>query len=110
MRNLVNLVSTAGALVLAATPLLAIGGVAHAQDAQAIRIQVSDLDFSRPEAAATFDRRVASAADTLCRTFGPTELARVAACERAVRDEAQGQLQRMRAGGERAPAWSVAAR
>ena len=53
MRNLVSLVSTAGAFLLAATPLLAIGGVAHAQEAQALRIQVADLDFSRPGATAT---------------------------------------------------------
>ena len=110
MRNLVNLVSTAGALVLAATPLLAVGSVAHAQDAQAVRIQVSDLDFSRPQARVAFDRRVRFAADTLCRSSGPTELARVAACERAVRDEVQGQLQGVRIRGEGVAAWSVAAR
>ena len=110
MRNLVSLVSTAGAFLLAATPLLAIGGVAHAQEAQALRIQVTDLDFSRPGATATFDRRVASAADAFCRPGGPAELSRIAACERTVRDEAQVQLQRMRTGADRAPAWSVAAR
>ena len=110
MRNLVSLVSTAGAFVLAATPLLAIGGVAHAQEAQAVRIQVADLDFSRPGATATFDRRVTSAADAFCRPAGPAELSRIAACERTVRDEAQVQLQRMRTDADRAPAWSVAAR
>lgn len=115
MRNLVNLASTVGVFVLAATPLLAVGGAAHAQEAdrdQTQRISVADLDLGRPADLAVFGRRVGVAADRMCQTFGPVELSRRATCERAVHDEAYAQVRVMRTAAVpvRASAWSVARR
>lgn len=110
MGNLINLVSTVGAFALAATPLLAVGGAAHAQDAQPVRIKVADLDLARPADAAVFSRRVTVAAGSMCQTFGPVELSRRAGCERAVREEAYAQLRLLRPAGAPASAWTVAGR
>lgn len=108
MRNLLNLVSTVGTFAMAATPLLAVGGVARAQEAQSVSIQLADLDLARPADAATFSRRVTVAAADMCRTFGPVELSRRATCERAVREEAYAQVRLIRPAA--ASVWSVAAR
>lgn len=110
MRNVMQVLSTAGLLTMAATPLVAIGGVAHAQELQSVRIQTSDLDLADAAAQVTFDRRTAAAATAMCRPTGPFELARVTACERAFGGEARAQLNRLRASDGRAPAWTVAAR
>ena len=110
MRNLVNFVSTAGAFVMAATPLLAAGGVAHAQQAPVVRIRTADLDFTRSSAATAFDRRVDAAAGAVCRPAGVADLAGVAACKRAVSEQAHAQLRQQRRGGDPAPTWTVAGR
>ena len=110
MRNMIQAVSTLGLMTMAATPLAAVGGMAHAQERDAVSIRTSDLDLATPAAQAIFDRRVASAADAMCRPPGPAELARVAACERSFRDEARAQLQRLRTSDGRPPAWTVALR
>ncbi len=52
MRNILNTLSTIGLLTMAATPLLAVGGMAHASEArvQPAHIQATGQDLSRPVA------------------------------------------------------------
>ena len=88
-------VSAIGALVMAATPLLAVGGVARAQDMAPQTIRVADLDLSQASDRARFDARVDRAADRMC--AGGSEIIINAACRQAVRDEAAEKLQALHA-------------
>ncbi len=116
MRNILNTLSTIGALAMAATPLLAVGSLAHAAEptVQPAHVQVSDLDFSRPADAATFRSRVDAAADAVCRQDAVH--APRSACVDAVRQEAVEKLgagQRhdlQTAQGRGSASWAVAAR
>ncbi len=116
MRNILNTLSAIGALTLAATPLLAVGGLARAAEpaVQPAYVQVSDLDLSRASDAATFRSRVDAAADAVCSQEAVH--APRAACVDAVREEAveklgaaqRRDLQAAQARGS--AAWAVAAR
>ena len=90
MSKILNTLSAIGALVMAATPLVAIGGFAHAADYQPQRIQVSDLDFSRAADAATFHHRVDVAAGRMCNANA--DLTQRSACGDAVQEEAVERL------------------
>ena len=95
MTKVLNTISAIGALVMAATPLLAICGVARAQDVQAQRIQVADLDLSRPSDVARFDARVNVAAGRMCAS--QSDMESNAACRRSIREEAVDKLDAARA-------------
>ena len=92
MIKLLDAVSTLGALVMAATPLLAIGGLAHAQEAThpAQTIQVADLDLSQPAGVARFNARVEQTAGRMCASYGGLQMN--TACRQAVREEAGARL------------------
>ena len=92
MSKILETVSTIGALVLAATPLVAIGGVAHAQGAAAQRIDVAGLDFRSTSDVAVFRHRVGAAAQSLCGQGGVQPLNATLSCRQAVYDEAVSQL------------------
>ena len=112
MSKILNTLSAVGALVLAATPLAAVAGFAHAADYQPVRIQVSDLDFNTASGAASFRHRVNVAADTMC--AAGADLGARAACRSAVQGEAverlgPSQRQELRtAETARRSAWRVA--
>lgn len=90
MSKILNTLSAIGALAMAATPLVAIGGVAHAADYQPVHIQVADLDLSRTADVSSFRQRVDVAAKRMCGT-GP-DLSQRAACASAVQEEAVERL------------------
>ena len=94
MTKVLNTLSAVGALVMAATPLLAIGGFAHAQDINAApaRIAVSNLDLRSPGDAAIFRQRVDTAARGLCEHAGVSSLNAAATCRQAVYEEAVEKL------------------
>lgn len=108
--KVLDILSTVGALVMATAPL-AVAGVARAEPAAPVAIQVGDLDFGARTDIARFDARVVKAADALC---GDTrELSRRSACISAVREEAVAKLgseqrSRMIASTRRTSAWNVA--
>jgi len=93
MIKILNITSAIGALVMAATPLLAIGGSARAAESSMlpVRILVGDLDLAQVQGAAAFDRRLDRAAMTFCLQNG-VEMGRINACRQAVRDEAVAKL------------------
>ena len=99
-------VSAIGALVMAATPLMAIGGLARAQDVAPQTIRVGDLDLGRANDRARFDARVDAAADRMC--AGGSRIIINAACRQAVRDEAAEKLQALRPDVAAAAAGTVA--
>ena len=97
MMKVLDAVSTVGALVMAATPLLAISSLAHAQEItpQAQTIQGADLDLNRAADVARFDARVDRAAGRMC--SGQSDMVVTAACRQAVREEAAAKLDALRA-------------
>ena len=97
MIKVLEAVSTLGALVMAATPLLAVSSLAHAQEAtlQPQTIQVADLDLNRPADVARFNVRVDQAAARMCASR--VEMGVNAACRQAVREEAGAKLDVLRA-------------
>ena len=118
MTKVLNTLSAIGALVMAATPLVAIGGVAHAQDVGVTpaHIAVGDLDLRTPGAAAVFRQRVDAAAGVMCAQVGASSLGASADCRRAVYDEAVdklGSAQRSElktSAAQRSTGWTLAAR
>ena len=94
MSKIVNMLSAIGVVMMAATPLVAIGGsMAHAQDALTpAHVQVADLDFNRASDVATFRQRVDVAAHSLCADDnGPSRVTNTG-CSEAVYDEAVSKL------------------
>ena len=118
MRNILNTLSTIGALVMAATPLLAVGSLAHAGEmtVRPAYIQVSGLDLSRASDAATFRSRVNAAATAICSQDVVRTRTDETTCRDAVRQEAVdglGASQRhdlQTASREGVRTWSVATR
>ena len=117
MSKVLNTLSAIGALAMAATPLLAIGGMAHAAESGRVaHIQVADLDLGQPRDAATFRQRVDTAAGTFCAARGGTGLSAANTCRQAFREEAVERLgvqqrQDLRSAQASTPtAWTVAAR
>lgn len=118
MRNILNTLSAIGALAMAATPLLAIGSLAHAGEAtvRPAFVQVSGLDLSRSADAATFRSRV----DTAAIAIGSQDVVRTrtdeTSCRDAVREEAvdglgAGQRHALQtASSDGVRTWSVATR
>jgi UrcA family protein len=107
MTKFLTILTSAATLAMAAIPLTAVSSVAHAAEA---RIQVGDLDLSRPADARVFERRVNLAASDLCNETG-MELSRTNACRRAVRQEAiekLGEAQRQSLQTANLPALKVA--
>lgn len=95
MSSFLNTLSAVGALVMAATPLMAVGSVAHAAETgvQPAHIRVADLDLSRAGDVKTFYRRVDVAAATFCaRDGGSADLSTQTACRDAIRQEAVEKL------------------
>ncbi len=94
MSRILETISTIGALVMAATPLAAVGGMAHAQAAgvPAQRIDVARLDFRNAGDVVAFRQRVGAAAQTLCGQGGVQPLSVTLSCRQAVYDEAVSQL------------------
>ncbi len=94
MSKVLNTLSAIGALVMAATPLMAIGSIAHAAETgpRPVHILVADLDLSRPDDAATFRTRVDAAAQGFCMHRGDVRLTAQGVCRQAVREEAVQQL------------------
>ncbi len=94
MSKILTVASTIGALVMAATPLLAIGSFAHAAEpnVRPIDISLSGLDLSQPKDAGVFNRRVDAAATAFCGRGAFDGLSRLSACRQAVRDEAVEKL------------------
>ena len=75
-------------LALAALPIIAIS-FARAEPAS---IKISDLNLSRPADVRILNARIDHAANVVCASPEARELARLAACRKAVRDEAKDQL------------------
>lgn len=70
---------------------LALSAAAISASAQAVRIQVGDL--SSPDAARAFDQRLSAAAERICANrYRMNDLAGMAACKNAVREEGLAQL------------------
>lgn len=94
MSKILNTLSAIGALVMAATPLVAVGGMAHAAEigATPVHINVSDLDLSRPADAATFRQRVDAAAESFCTQGDDMRLSQRDGCRNAIRQEATAKL------------------
>jgi UrcA family protein len=105
-------ISAVGALVMAATPFVALGGVAHAQSMPAQHIQVADLDLNRPADITQYNARVQRAARRMC--AGEVGLATADACRQAIREEAAEKLDALRASGLKSASlsggWTVAGR
>ena len=117
MSKVLNTLSAIGALVMAATPLAAIGGMAHAAETGHVaRIMVDDLNLGQPGDAAIFRQRVDAAAGTFCTTRGEMGLSALDTCRQAVREEAVQRLgdqqrQDLRSAQAATPTdWTVAAR
>ena len=117
MSKVLNTLSAIGALVMAAIPLVAVGGMAHAAETGAsAHILVSDLDLGRASDAATFRQRVDAAAETVCTARGRMSLNAMDTCRHAVREEAVerlGEQQRQDLSTAQATArisWAVAGR
>ena len=89
MRSLLQLLSTLAIAVMAATPLVAI---AHAHEEEEIRSQTFNPSLSRPADSATFERRVTTAANAICRPVRRSELTDVASCQRALLTNSYSQL------------------
>ncbi len=117
MSKILNILSAVGALVMAATPLAALGGIAHAAESGArAHIRVADLDLAQPGDAATFRQRVDTAAQSFCTSHGEMGLNAMNTCRAAVRDEAvdrlgEQQRQDLRSAQATSPvSWAVATR
>ncbi len=118
MNKVLNTLSAIGAMVMAATPLIAVGGIAHAAETgpRPAHILVADLNLGQPADAATFRHRVDAAAGTFCTTRGQMGLNAVSVCRQAVREEAvealgDQQRQDLRAASAAGrTTWAVAAR
>ncbi len=117
MTKVLNTLSAIGALVMAATPLVALGGVARAQglDVMPAHIAVGDLDLRTPGDAAVFRQRVDAAADSMCAQAGGSSLASSADCHKAVYDEAveklgSAQQRDLKTAAVRSSTWAQAAR
>ncbi|WP_174299838.1 UrcA family protein [Caulobacter sp. S45] len=89
MSKVLNTLSAIGALVMVATPLVAIGGLAHAETGvQPVHIMVGDLNLSQAAGAATFRQRVDIASEQFCTSRGEISLGGVNSCRQAFREEA----------------------
>ena len=75
-------------LALAALPVIALS-FAHAEP---VSIKVSDLNLSRPADVRVLDARIDHVANQICANPEARELARLAACRKAVRAEAMDKL------------------
>ena len=104
MTKVLNTLSAIGAIVMAATPLIAAASFAHAQDAvlQPQPIRVADLDLGRPADVARFNARVELAAGRMCASYG--DMTVNAACRQAIRTEAGQKLQALRVQSAQTPA------
>ncbi len=94
MSKVLNTLSAIGALVMAATPLVAVGSMAHASETgvRPAHVMVADLNLGQPSDAATFRSRVDAAANTFCTTRGDVGLNAASTCRQAVREEAVARL------------------
>jgi UrcA family protein len=105
-------VSAIGALVMAATPFVALGGVAHAQTLSPQQIMIADLDLSRPADVQQYNVRVERAAQRMC--SDQVDLSTASACREAIREEAAQKLDAIRAAGVQSASasasWTVAGR
>ena len=118
MSKILSTLSAIGALVMAATPLVAAGGVAHAAEADQPPSAhlVGPLNQRASDGAAAFRHRVDLAADGLCTARRETGLGARIACRDAVRQEAVERLSDAQRGDLRsaeaaAPtSWAVATR
>jgi UrcA family protein len=88
MSTLLSKIATVAAIATAAFPAIALG-FAHAEPAT---VRISDLDMSRPAHVAIYQARVERAADKLCASVDGRDLARMAACRKAVHAEADDKL------------------
>ena len=116
MSKVLNTLSAIGVLVMAATPLMAVGA-AHAQEtgAPAAHVFVADLDLHSPTGAAAFRRRVDVASEAMCARAAGRSLSQDAACRQAVYEEAVSKLgsdqrQDLATVSPRTSGWTVAAR
>ena len=66
MSKFINRLAAVAALALAATPIIGLTAAHAAEPVQPARIQVGDLELSRPSDAAQFMRRAEQAADEVC--------------------------------------------
>ncbi len=94
MSKVLSTLSAIGALVMVATPLVAVGGMAHAAETGVtpVHINVSDLDLSRPQDAATFRQRVDAAAHSFCTQGDDMHLSARNSCRASIRQEAVDKL------------------
>lgn len=89
MTTLLKTICVAASVSMAALTMTASAASAQAAD-QNFHIQVSDLKLDTPQGRAAFDFRVAQAARRLCEDR--RDLSSNAACQRAVRQEANDNL------------------
>lgn len=66
MSKFINRLAAVAALALAATPIIGLTAAHAAEPVQPARIQVGDLELSRPSDAAQFMQRAEQAADEVC--------------------------------------------
>ena len=93
MSKVLNILSAIGALTMAATPLVAVGGMAHAAEVGVpVHILVADLNLGQASGAAVFRHRVDAAAETFCADRGGLGLNAVNSCRQAIREEAVERL------------------
>ena len=102
MTKVLSTISAIGALLMAATPLVAAAGFAHADELQPQHIQVADLNLDRPADMARFYARVDAAAERMCPTSGGMVIS--SGCRAAVREEAVQNLAALRQANARAVA------
>ncbi len=94
MRKNLDTLALIGALTMAATPLISIASLAHAEPsrpAQA-RIFVGDLNFTRTADVAKFRQRVNAAAKSFCTQGDERLLSSQSTCRQAVWAEATEKL------------------
>ena len=94
MTKVLSTISAIGAMLMAAIPLVAAAGFAHAEELQPQHIQVADLNLDRPADMARFYARVDDAAGRMCPTSGGMIIS--SGCRAAVREEATQNLATLR--------------
>ena len=94
MTKVLSTISAIGALLMAATPLVAAAGFAHAEELAPQHIAIADLNLDRPADMARFYARVDAVADRMCPTSGGMIIS--AGCRNAVRQEATQNLAALR--------------
>ena len=88
MSKFISVLTSIATLSMAAIPLSAIGGMAHAAEA---RIHVGDLNLASPADAQRFARRVDAAAASVCNDLGVRSVS-LQSCRVAIREEATEKL------------------